>query len=131
MHYIYMVKVGDILNLCDDINITRIEFSNRILCICYLTNEANDEACWRVLGYFQLMPPVEWVEEKASNLHTQHILHENLWVLLYFDSFSFLFWFIVSPPAVNPILFILDLHITYITEVVPLHMYVVLWVIRW
>ncbi len=55
-----------------------------ILFIYYLTNEAHDGNIQGTFGWSQYMPTVEYVEEKASKLHIQHVPPEDIIPLLTF-----------------------------------------------
>ncbi len=83
------------------------------------------------------IPPVEWVEEKASKLHTQQVPSEDLLpCIAYFHLFllPFLILWPLSPAASSVFwyrscLVVLDLHMKYTLEVVPLRTYIVWFVI--
>ncbi len=79
------------------------------------------------------------IEEKASKLHTQQVPPEDLLpCIAYFYLLLLPFWFfglclilLLVSLDIDSVLFVLDLHMKYTVEVVPLPTYIVWFVIVW
>ncbi len=78
-------------------------------------------------------------KEKASKLHTQQVPPEDLFpciayfhlLLLPFLFFGLCLLLLLVSLNIDPVLFVLGLHMKYTVEVVPLRTYIVWFVIMW
>ncbi len=129
--YIYFMTFGlDVVMLKSlkfslTISVTLIVFLQLSYCLYVIIQMKHMvETLKGALGSSQWMLPVEWVEEKASKLHTQKVPPEDLLPLLTFFHFCYLllpFLFIdlcllllLVSPDVDPVWLVLDLHMKYI-----------------
>ncbi len=137
-HYISIGKVGDLWFECDDIKLTKIEFnnfynSNTVYMLFYKRSTRwkhfkkgiglvpMDADCW-----------VIWWEGIEISSWTPPCMH----CLLSLTFVTFLFFdlclvLLLLSLDIDPVLFVLDLHMKYTVEVVPLHMCIVWFVIVW
>ncbi len=141
-HYISVVKVGDIWFECDDVKITKIEFnhfynSNTVYMLFYKRS-----IWWKHLRGIGLVPmdAACWVSS-GEGIKTPYSIGSSwrppsMHCLLSFTFVTFLFFglcllLLIVSLDIDPVLFVLDLHMKYTVEVVPLHTYIVWFVIVW
>ncbi len=141
-HYLSMVKFCEIWFECDDVKIIKIEFnhfckSNTVYVILQKKHMMEmfkgHCACPNGCCLFKEF------EEKAPKLHTQQVPPEDLlpciayfqFLLLPFLFFGLCLLLLLVSLDIDPILFVLDLHMKYTVEVVPLCTYIVWFVIMW